>query len=39
MCERLDFYNKKITEFYPYRSARCMHSMFIELSSSQKKKI
>ena len=36
MHERLEFYGSKITEFYSYRSARCMHSMFIELSPSQK---
>lgn len=36
MRERLEFYGKEITEFYTYRSARCMHSMFIELSPSQK---
>lgn len=36
MHERLEFYDDKITEFYPYRSAKCIHSMFIELSPSQK---
>lgn len=36
MRELLDFYGKEITEFYPYRSARCMHSIVIELSPSQK---
>ena len=36
MNQRLEFYDKKIIEFYTYRTARCMHSMFIELSPSQK---
>lgn len=36
MYERLEFYDEEITEFYPYRSARCMHSIYIELSPSQK---
>lgn len=36
MNEKLEFYDEKITEFYTYRSARCMHSMYIELSPSQK---
>ena len=36
MNERLEFYSKEITEFYPYRSAICIHSMFIELSPNQK---
>lgn len=36
MTERLEFFGKEIIEFYPYRTARCMHSMFITLSSSQK---
>lgn len=36
MYEKLEFYDEEITEFYPYRSARCMHSIYIELSPSQK---
>ena len=36
MNERLEFYGKEIIEFYTYRTARCMHSMFIELSVTQK---
>lgn len=36
MDERLEFYSNEITKFYPYRSAKCIHSMFIELSPSQK---
>lgn len=29
MHERLEFYGYKITEFYPYRSARCMHDVYV----------
>lgn len=36
MNQRLEFYGKEISEFYTYRTARCMHDMFIELSPSQK---
>ena len=35
MHERLEFFGE-ITEFYTYRSARCVHSIIIELSPSQK---
>lgn len=30
------FFSKEITEFYPYRSAKCIYSMQILLSPSQK---
>lgn len=36
MDEILIFFSKEITEFYPYRSAKCIHSMQISLSPSQK---
>lgn len=36
MNQRLEFFGKEISEFHTYRTARCMHDMFIELSSSQK---
>lgn len=39
MRERLEFYRQEITEFYTYRSARCMHSMSIKLSPSQKQEL
>ena len=39
MNQRLEFYEKEIIEFYTYRTARCMHSMFIELSPSQKEEL
>lgn len=35
MHERLEFFGE-IEEFYTYRSARCIHSIAIELSPSQK---
>lgn len=39
MQELLEFYGQEITEFHSYRSARCIHSMAIELSPSQKKNL
>lgn len=33
--ERLEFFGKQPEEFYTYRSARCMHSVFIGLSEDQ----
>lgn len=36
MTERLEFFGEEISEFYTYRSAKCVHSMFITLSPSQK---
>lgn len=36
MTERLDFLGEEIIEFHTYRTARCIHSMSITLSSSQK---
>lgn len=35
MYEKLEFYNEEITEFYPYRSARCMHSIYRVFSKSK----
>ena len=35
MYERLEFFGE-IEEFYTYRSARCVHSVIIELTPSQK---
>lgn len=35
IMERLEFYGRPIDEFYPYRSARCVHNVFIYLSESQ----
>ena len=35
IMERLEFYGRPIDEFYTYRSARCVHSVFIYLSESQ----
>ena len=39
MRELLDFYGQEITEFYTYRSVRCIHSVCVELSPSQKEEL